>query len=784
MVFSLNSLKIDRGAWAAALRSRAALFAACFAVCFLFLVIRTPFSFFEPSFVAEDGTGYFSDIANKGLLAALGHTHNGYFVFGNVLLSEAAILADRVFLGGDVRQVPWAMALVSGCYFALLATLPILLLRRRLSTAWLVCLAAIVVGTPLSGGDGGIVGRISNTGYSFVYLAVIILAYRVCEKPSGARAVMCDVVLFVCANTNPTVIPLLILASIPYASRIIHGPRGPRGWGELLRDRSFLSLIALGVCVMACAIHLYTPKAATPPNYLGGPFIWANGVEMILARELLYPLLVGFYNHLRDSYVVLLAVVVLASLVWVLRRQTWKENQVYVITIVGFSVFAAASAIFRPGLSAIMYRYGAQYLPQYFYGMNMVSSLLIVLLCHDLTRKFSTTVKRAAPMLLFALYAPGIALGGGFGTPDEMTTGPAPFSQDVSFSVATGRYANRDGTGSADGTEVISNSRPYLKGWCRVFVPKSWALASVKHDRSGDFAKFIDMKFISAPIAQIRASRGLPAPAGYRVKGIAQLGYIRTGAGPPLQRARCTWVHEDSGKVDPWRRVPGPLAEVHFECRPGDIALVGDWTGSGEPSVGIFRHGLWLLGVGGGRRPGTADITFMFGGRPGDIPVTGDWNGDGRKKAGIYRSGAWLLDFDGDGKDETGDSNSGDRTYTFGGGPGDVPVVGDWDGSGRDKIGIFGSGYLWVLDYNGNGTFDESGVGGDISFPLGGIPGDIPVTGEWNRDGRTKAGVFRDGQWLLDVNGDNRLDEPGPGKDTIVIWKAHPGDKPVVSTHR
>ena len=761
MVFSIPSPKIAREEGIAALRPRGVLFAACLAACFLFLVIRTPYSFFEPVFVAEDGTGYFTDIANKGLLAALGHTHNGYFVFGNVLLSGVAVVVDRLFLRGDVRQVPWAVALVSGFYFALLASLPILLFRRRLSIGWLLCLAAIVVGTPLGATDSGIVGRISNLGYTFVYLAAVILVYRVYEKPSGVRVMLCDLVLLVCATTNPTVFPLLALALIPYAARIVHGPRG---WAELLKDRSFLSLVGLGICVLAAAIYLYTHQAAAPPNYLGGPFLWANAVEMILARELLYPLLIPFYSHLRDSYVVLLAVIVLVSLVWVLRRQTWRENQVYVIVFLAFSVFAAASAIFRPGLSATMNSYRAQYLPQYFYGMNMVSSLLIVLLCHDLTQKLPAAIKRAAPVLLFALYLPGIVLGGGFGTPDEMTTGPAPFSQDVALAVAAGRYANLDGTNSADGTDVISNSRPYLNGWCRVFVPRPWARASVKHDASLDF-----VKSMNAPIAEIRASRGLPAQAGHRAKGIAQLGYIRPG---------CAWIHENASDPDPWRRVPGPLSEVHFDCRPGDIAFVGDWTGSGEAAVGIYRQGLWLLGVGGARR------AFMFGGRPGDIPVTGDWNGDGRKKAGIYRSGTWLLDFDGDGKDETGDPNRGDRTYSFGGGPGDVPVVGDWDGSGRDKIGIFGSGYFWVLDHNGNGTFDESGVGGDVSFPLGGLPGDIPVTGNWTRDGRTKTGVFRRGQWLLDVNGNNRLEEPGPQKDTIVTWKANPGDIPVVSIHR
>jgi hypothetical protein len=769
MVFPAKILKIDRSEWVAALQSRWVMFTACVAVCFIFLVARTPYSFFEPMFLAEDGTDYFSDIANNGFMAALAHTHNGYFVFGNVLLSGVAVAVDRLFLGADVRQVPWAVALISGVYFALLASLPLILLRRRLPTVWLLCLTAILAGTPLASDDSGIVGRISNSGYSFVYLALVIIAYRVYERPSGARVVLCDLMLFVCANTNPVVFPLLALVSLPYLGRIA---RGPRGWAELLRDRSFLSLLGLAACVIAAAVHIFALKPYAARDHLGGPFLWQHAIEMLLAREVLYPVLFPFYMHLRDGLVVFLTAVAVAALAWVMWRQSWRENQLYVILLLGLVGFAIASAMFRPGLSALMENYHAQPLAQYFYGMNMVASVLSVLLCYDLTRKLSIRIKQLAPALVLALYAPGIALGGGFGRPDGMTTGPAPFSQDVVFAVATQRYGNVDGMSAVDGPEVISPSPPYLNGWCRVFVPKSWAVASVRQDWRVDF-----MKSTLVPIMDLRASRGLAVTGSHREKGVAQLGFFRRN---------CTWVHENADRPDPSRNAPGPMAEAHFDCRPGDVAFLGDWTGSGETTVGLYRKGLWLLGVSDNQGKGNAagPITLRFGGLASDVPVTGDWNGDGRTKVGVYRGGTWLLDFNGDGRDETVIPNSGDRRYFFGGFEGDVPVVGDWNASGRDKIGIFRSGFLWLLDNNGNGRLDEAGPGGDVVFPLGGIPGDIPVTGDWNGDGRAKTGVYRTGQWLLDVDGNHRIEGTGPGKDAIVGWKGNPGDIPVVWNQR
>ncbi len=65
------------------------------------------------------------------------------------------------------------------------------------------------------------------------------------------------------------------------------------------------------------------------------------------------------------------------------------------------------------------------------------------------------------------------------------------------------------------------------------------------------------------------------------------------------------------------------------------------------------------------------------------------------------------------------------------------------------RIGTYNSGQC-KLDTNGNGVLDP---GTDSSFFLG-FPGATPVLGDWNGDGRTKAGVYSNGFWFLDYNGD------------------------------
>jgi hypothetical protein len=74
----------------------------------------------------------------------------------------------------------------------------------------------------------------------------------------------------------------------------------------------------------------------------------------------------------------------------------------------------------------------------------------------------------------------------------------------------------------------------------------------------------------------------------------------------------------------------------------------------------------------------------------------------------------------------------------------DPPVVEPTPAS----IGVFRNGD-WYLDTNGNGIW-EAGIDTRYRF---GIAGDLPAVGDWNGDGVDEIGVFRNGDWYLDTNG-------------------------------
>jgi len=255
---------------------------------------------------------------------------------------------------------------------------------------------------------------------------------------------------------------------------------------------------------------------------------------------------------------------------------------------------------------------------------------------------------------------------------------------------------------------------------------------------------------------------GLASSAAYGQARKSNVGVFRQGF---------LWVLDADGNEQ--LNSPPDLV-VAFGGVPGDIPISGDWNGDGYTKIGIYRpsNGLFILDSNGDGQLDAGDAVFNLhiGTQAGDIPVVGDWNGDGRSKVGYFRQGfLWILDYNGNGVYEPGV----DKSYVYGGVAGDLPVVGDWTGTGTGKIGIYRQGGLWILDANGNGTQDAT----DPVFGYGGIAGDLPVVGDWTGTGTSNVGIFRQGfLWILDANGNRIEDAPDP----VFSFGGVTGDVPVV----
>jgi hypothetical protein len=227
--------------------------------------------------------------------------------------------------------------------------------------------------------------------------------------------------------------------------------------------------------------------------------------------------------------------------------------------------------------------------------------------------------------------------------------------------------------------------------------------------------------------------------------------------------------------------------------QPDDLPVVGSWSGNGVSNIGTFNAatGSWHLDTSGnGVWDGcVVDTCVSALGRPGDLPVTRKLNGPNGSIIGTFtprtvtsvrgrrkiQQGLWNFDVNGN---SAFDGCSADECDTFGK-MDMLPVVGDWNGTGQEEIGVFFPRKgQWYLDANGNGTQDKCRV--DICLKNFGNKGDLPVSGDWDGTGKVRIGVFRPstGEWLLDINGNGKFD--GCTIDACPGPFGHVGDLPVV----
>jgi hypothetical protein len=169
---------------------------------------------------------------------------------------------------------------------------------------------------------------------------------------------------------------------------------------------------------------------------------------------------------------------------------------------------------------------------------------------------------------------------------------------------------------------------------------------------------------------------------------------------------------------------------------PAHVSTVGAY----QPSTGA-----WYLAI--ANQTGTPyTVPVFIYGNSTDVPVVGDWTGSGVTRVGLYRASGgldreWLM----------ASSNQQNTLlavtpFTYGLST-DIPVVGHWTGSGPDTIGNFRpSEAKWYL-----GSSNQQSTTYATSPFVFGTTTDIPVVGDWTGNGVTRVGFFRpsDGKWYL-----------------------------------
>lgn len=162
---------------------------------------------------------------------------------------------------------------------------------------------------------------------------------------------------------------------------------------------------------------------------------------------------------------------------------------------------------------------------------------------------------------------------------------------------------------------------------------------------------------------------------------------------------------------------------AHGTSRSGncvDSPLSGDLLEGDGDDLAVFRRQskgrIVVRAADGSERPLKVGRGFFD-------PVVGDWNGDGKEKVGAWNPSTRVFTLAGE---------SGFEKIKFGA-LGDRPVAGDWDGDGRTDLGVRRSSNASFVLRAANGTTSRIALG---------KAADLPVVGDWNGDGVDDLGVY------------------------------------------
>jgi hypothetical protein len=176
--------------------------------------------------------------------------------------------------------------------------------------------------------------------------------------------------------------------------------------------------------------------------------------------------------------------------------------------------------------------------------------------------------------------------------------------------------------------------------------------------------------------------------------------------------------------------------------RTGSIARVhSDYDGDGLSDIVVYRDylGMWYILTSGTNFNFANHLTYQLG-LPGDIPLAGDFDGDGKTDLVVWRAsnGTWYF--------RNSSTNFNTITSIQWGLRGDTPLVGDYDGDDKSDLVVYrpASGMFYALlsgsGFNRNAALANSNQA-VYSIPLGGFAND-PVVGDFNGDGKDDFAVI------------------------------------------
>jgi hypothetical protein len=427
------------------------------AVGLIVLYLRNAYSITFPVLYAEDGA-WSAGLINRGFIDMLfnARPQADYFVFGNVLLMALALLSNTLFFGHNLTYLPHFISLFAMLFYALLAVVPVILLRKVLRIEARLLLWLFVLLVPLGDSSYEVLGRLANVGFAFLFLAFCLLIYRrhSLQDASRKRIVATDSILFLCANTNPLCYPLIVIdfGVGAWGNWKSNGRKKILVWlSEYAKSFSAKSALVLLATIFLTAIWIALRlMLGEGPSASSGRVILASVPEAIIARSFLYPFIFSIYSCFDDIesvFALIAAVSVIVLLVKNMRRERLMLGYAAAVFMAGTALTVGS----RPYLTIVLDQYRTTFPDRYYFGLTLFVYLMVAFSVsagfRDDKKSWRKITANLLSGLLVALYIGNVTFSFEFAKPRFPYLPKMTFLEEVEKSYKEGTQEGPNGLG-------------------------------------------------------------------------------------------------------------------------------------------------------------------------------------------------------------------------------------------------------------------------------------------------------------------------------------------------
>lgn len=344
-----------------------------FLIGIIILFLRSSYNIITPYMYTEDGE-WISSIINKGLINTLIFSKSGYFVFGNIILLEICNLLNKLMFGDNLVNLPYFVTCASYCFYSFVALMPVIFLKQVLRKEARIFIWIFILLIPLGVSASEVLGKISNVGYSFYFIALCLLIYRGINSNSlkKYKLIFIDVLIFICCTTNPVCYPITGIAFFIevyrfYKLNSLKFSEPKNCFFTLIKSFEIRSYVVLGI-VLALSV-LFKPSGKIV--YFTEPIVYKEIIEFF-CRNLLFNFVFPIYSYMNDT--ITIVVLVSFAIYFFIALKVLDKNDKYllIISIVALIFFTITTLIVRRGLTYNLKNYTSPFPDRYFVVQNML----------------------------------------------------------------------------------------------------------------------------------------------------------------------------------------------------------------------------------------------------------------------------------------------------------------------------------------------------------------------------------------------------------------------------